>query len=161
MQNEYRNFAFGSIVFTPDHLADKTAANPTREKVYTYTVVEYKDPSEPETVNGITNDSDSDRTFTVTLSVDPVTDNLKAVVSPQPLVDELTFTNKYSAEGEGEILVRKELLGREWLNGDSFDHPDPYIRFQVVQDLVIKHSHQGIRAVGGQIVGKALAELLS
>ena len=121
VQNEYRNFAFGSIVFTPDHLADKTAANPTREKVYTYTVVEYKDPSEPETVNGITNDSDSDRTFTVTLSVDPVTDNLKAVVSPQPLVDELTFTNKYSAEGEGEILVRKELLGREWLNGDSFE----------------------------------------
>ena len=120
VQNEYRYYDFGTIVFTPQELGDKTAENPNKSKEYKYRVTEIG------SIDGVTNDSSAatGKTFTVRVFINPSNSNLDYEITPNNLIDGLTFTNEYNATGVGEILVEKELLGRvnnEWLESDSFE----------------------------------------
>ena len=96
VENTTGTFTFGNIVFTPQHLG----ANAT-SKTYHYTV------TETGTVASVTNDSA--KNFTVTLSVDPSTNELKAVTDPTNLGTLLTFTNQYHDEGSLPIAVQKTM----------------------------------------------------
>jgi pilin isopeptide linkage protein len=83
---------------------------------YAYTVTEAR---AGETVDGVAYDA---KGKTVTIEVtDDGKGNLVAAKGSE-LVQTAAFTNVYSASSaEGEVRVKKTLVGREWSTGDSFE----------------------------------------
>lgn len=79
---------------------------------YKYTV------TESGTVAGVTNDTETTKTITVTVT-DKGNGKLEATVDS---TDEnpVTFTNTYSASGSVELEVKKVLTGRDWKTGESY-----------------------------------------
>ncbi len=87
----------------------------TEAGTYTWTVTE---THKGETINGVTYDS-ADKTVTII-----VKDDGKGGLTAEEgsaLVQTAEFTNSYSKSGEGEIMVQKTLIGRNWATDDSFE----------------------------------------
>ena len=111
------NFGFGTITFTQDMIADA----PNRTKVFEYAVTEVV-PADADKIPGVSYD-----THAATIEV-TVTDNLEGkLVATAELVSApgtATFTNEYTTTNAtfdtAEFLLAKELTGREWKDGDSF-----------------------------------------
>ena len=103
VQNEGNTFSFGAINFVPENLGDNASA-----KTYVYKV------EETGAITSVTND-DTPRIFTVTVSVDPETGNLKAVSNPTDLGGLLTFTNRY--HDEGTLVLAASKVINTWPTG--------------------------------------------
>ena len=58
--------------------------------------------------------------YTVTVEVSDNKDGTLKIVKSDN-ADKLDFVNTYAAKGEGEIKVRKNLVGREWTDSDKFN----------------------------------------
>ena len=110
VKNTNGAFSFPDITFTPDHLGDNAADN--YAKIYTYKVTESGD------VDDVRNDPDSEKTFTVTVSVDPSNGKLKAVPEPMNLETLLNFTNNYYEQGAVIFDVTKIMT--DWPAGAEF-----------------------------------------
>lgn len=110
------NVSFNAITYTMDDLKDaKVGEGGVREEVFTYTV------TEAGSVEGVTNDSTSTKTFTVTLT-DDGQGNLSAVPSKDAA---FVFTNTYSVAptessltADGQISLTKVLEGRDLKDGE-------------------------------------------
>ena len=93
--------SFGTVTFT-------------EPGTYAYTV---REKHKGETIDGIAYDKD-DKTVTIV-----VVDDKKGHLVPaegSSLLQIAEFNNPYSASGDGEILVEKVLIGRDWDNDDVF-----------------------------------------
>ena len=91
----------------------------TAEGTYVYTIKEDV-PEESEKIKGVAYDSGS---YTAIVTVTKSGNSLKAKVEyskDDESAKIAEFTNKYSAKGEGEIKVKKNLEGRDWTDSDSF-----------------------------------------
>ena len=87
----------------------------TKEGTYTYTI---KETNKGNTINGVVYDSE-DKIVTITL-VDDGNGNLIPSTEGETTF-KATFTNEYTASGEEEIKVKKELSGRNWTDDDTFE----------------------------------------
>ena len=86
----------------------------TKAGTYSYTIIE---THHGETIDGVAYDSQR-RIVKFTL-IDDGEGNL--IPDPdQNNIMTVTFTNEYSAEGEVELFVGKELIGRDWKDDDEF-----------------------------------------
>ena len=94
--------SFGTVTFT-------------EAKTYQWTVSE---AHKGETINGVAYDS-ADKIITIAV-VDDGKGNLVAATD-SALIQTAVFTNTYSKAGEGEVKVQKNLVGRGWKEGDSFE----------------------------------------
>ena len=94
---------FGKIEFTEEHVG----------KEFTYTISEVKG-----NVDGINYDENS---YSVIVKVDTDADG-KLLITPTYVDEEkkLTFTNKYSADGEATLAGKKVIQGREFKDGDEW-----------------------------------------
>ena len=93
--------SFGNVTFT-------------EAGTYEWTVSE---THKGETINGVAYDT-ADKTVTIKV-IDNGNGKLVADTG-SALVQTAAFENNYSAEGEGEIKVKKTLNGRKWNNNDEF-----------------------------------------
>ena len=87
----------------------------TEAGTYTWTVTE---THKGETLNGITYDKE-DKIVTIKVK-DDGTGNLIAE-DDSALVQTASFTNNYATSGTGEVKVKKNLVGRDWITEDSFE----------------------------------------
>ena len=110
--------AFENIEFTSEDLKDVKVLDGKKVKVYTYTISE----ETPANVGGLTLPKPIDIQVTVT---DDLHGKMTAKVSPDPV----TFVNTYSSEifvggdeaqAENQINIKKNLVGRDWLDTDEF-----------------------------------------
>ncbi len=100
---------FGTITYTEEDMVDETGA-PVTEKTFTYTISETS-----ELPDGITKSADITATVVVTDNGDGT---LSTEIKYSPEND--TITNTYKATGKVEIQATKELVGRDWLEGETF-----------------------------------------
>ncbi|MBQ6662074.1 MAG: VWA domain-containing protein, partial [Firmicutes bacterium] len=102
--------AFGKITYTQDDMLAEDGKTFLTEKTYTYTI------SETSTLpSGVTKSGDITATVTVTDNGDG-TLGTSVIYSPEN--DKIT--NTYTSSGSVALKAKKELVGREWQDGETY-----------------------------------------
>ena len=107
--------SFGELQYKYSDIADATPAQDgSRSKKFSYQV------TESGSADGVTNDKDATKTFTVTVT-DDGSGKLKVTSDPADSTKLFEFTNTYApGTATAKLKVSKTLNGRDWRDGDAF-----------------------------------------